>query len=124
MIYGQVWRAIVRVGLDPYFGLIHESQRGRGSLVFDLIEEFRAPFGDRLLFGMLGRRFHPEIEDGGFLKMRCRRQLASAFVKCWTKKTGWRSQLKSPEQILEHQAENLVKLICRERDYQPFKMKW
>lgn len=37
ILYGEVWRAIVKVGLDPYFGLMHGSKRDQGSLVFDLI---------------------------------------------------------------------------------------
>ena len=44
MLYGELRRALVKVGLDPYFGLMHGSERDQGSLVFDLIEEFRAPF--------------------------------------------------------------------------------
>jgi hypothetical protein len=34
-LYGEVWRALVKVGLDPYFGLIHGSERDHGSMVFD-----------------------------------------------------------------------------------------
>jgi hypothetical protein len=37
----------------------------RGSLIFDLIEEFRAPFGDRLVLGMLGRDFQPHLGRAG-----------------------------------------------------------
>jgi CRISPR-associated protein Cas1 len=43
MLYEEVWRALVKVGLDPYFGLVHGSERDQGSLVFDLIE-IRATF--------------------------------------------------------------------------------
>jgi CRISPR-associated protein Cas1 len=42
ILYGEVWRAVVGAGLDPYFDLIHGSVRDQGSLVFDLIEEFRS----------------------------------------------------------------------------------
>ena len=52
VLYGEVWRAVVKAGLDPYFGVMHGSLRDQGSLVFDLIEEFRAPFGDRVVMGM------------------------------------------------------------------------
>ncbi|MBI2218092.1 MAG: CRISPR-associated endonuclease Cas1, partial [Candidatus Rokubacteria bacterium] len=47
MLYGEVWRALVKAGLDPYFGVMHGSERDQGSLVFDLIEEFRACGGER-----------------------------------------------------------------------------
>ena len=42
MLYGEVWRAVIRAGLDPYFGIIHGTERDQGSLVFDVIEEYRA----------------------------------------------------------------------------------
>ena len=124
ILYGEVWRAVVNAGLDPYFGLMHGSQRDQGSLVFDLIEEFRAPFADRLVFGMLGRGFRPELNQEGLLKIRCRRQLATAFPKSWTKKICWRSGRHAPAEILEHQADSLVKLISIGKEYQPFRMKW
>jgi CRISPR/Cas system-associated endonuclease Cas1 len=40
---------------------MHGTDRDQGSLVFDLIEEFRAPFVDRLILGMLGREFQLEL---------------------------------------------------------------
>jgi len=124
ILYGEVWRAIVKVGLDPYFGFMHGSKRDQGSLVFDLIEEFRAPFADRLVIGMMGRGFLPEIGDHGFLKTRTRRQLALSFSKRWTKKIDWRSHSIEPSAILSKQAGSLVKLIHREGDYHPLKMRW
>jgi len=124
ILYGEVWRAIVKVGLDPYFGFMHGSKRDQGSLVFDLIEEFRAPFADRLVIGMLGRGFLPEIGDHGFLKTRTRRQLALSFSKRWMKKIEWRSHSIEPGAILAKQAGSIVKLINREGDYYPYKMRW
>ncbi len=124
ILYGEVWRAIVKAGLDPYFGLMHGSKRDQGSLVFDLIEEFRAPFSDRLVLGMLGRGFQPEIGVQGLLKTRTRRQLAIGFSKHWMKKMVWRSRKMSPALILEGQAESLAKVFNHEGVYHPFKMRW
>lgn len=124
ILYGEVWRAIVKVGLDPYFGLMHGSRRDQGSLVFDLIEEFRAPFADRLVIGMLGRGFLPEIGGHGFLKTRTRRQLALSFSKRWMKKIEWRSHSIEPGAILTKQAGSIVKLINREGEYYPYRMRW
>jgi CRISPR-associated endonuclease Cas1 len=76
MLYGEVWRAVAKHGLDPYFGFVHGSTRDQGSLVFDMIEELRAPFADRFVFGMLGRGFKPEIGEHGHLRTASKRQLA------------------------------------------------
>ena len=45
---------------------MHGSERDQGSLVVDVIEEFRASFVGRLLLGMTGRGFLP-IGEGGQL---------------------------------------------------------
>lgn len=124
MLYGEVWRAVMKAGLDPFFGLMHGSKRDQGSLVFDLIEEFRAPFADRLIMGMLGRGFQPVIGEHGGLKTRTRRQLAVCFLKNWSKKIPWRSKRMEPTAILLNQTRSIAKLFSREGDYYPYKMKW
>ncbi|MCL5061613.1 MAG: hypothetical protein M0Z70_00350 [Nitrospiraceae bacterium] len=60
----------------------------------------------------------------GFLKTKTRRQLAICFSKRWFKKISWRSHKLEPAAILTRQAISLVKLIKRERDYHPYKMRW
>lgn len=124
MLYGEVWRAVMKAGLDPYFGLIHGSKRDQGSLVFDLIEEFRAPFADRLIMGMLGRGFLPAIDEHGTLKTRSRRQLALGFLKGWSKKVSWRSRRLEPTAILTEQTRSVARLFNREGEYHPYKMRW
>jgi len=124
ILYGEVWRALVKAGLDPYFGFIHGSERNQGSLVFDLIEEFRAPFGDRLIFGFFGRGFKPRIGSHGFIKTAYKKQIALGFSRQWTKKIPWRSKSVAPGEIIERQAMSLMKLIQREGLYHPYRMKW
>jgi CRISPR-associated protein Cas1 len=124
MLYGEVWRAIAKEGLDPYFGIMHGAERNNGSLVFDLIEEFRAPFADRVVLGMLGRGFQPEIGDHGFLKTKAKRQLAISFSKRWSKDISWRSQKVTPDAILGKQAKSLAGLFNGAGVYHPFKMRW
>ena len=124
VLYGEVWRAVVKAGLDPYFGLVHGSVRDQGSLVFDLIEEFRAPFADRVLLGMLGRGFRPEIGRRGFLRTRSKRQLVRSFTKRWSKAMRYRSRKMAPVDLLTAQANSLVKVFSREGGYHPYRMRW
>ncbi|MFB3906041.1 MAG: CRISPR-associated endonuclease Cas1 [Acidobacteriota bacterium] len=124
ILYGEVWRAVVKAGLDPYFGLVHGSHRDQGSLVFDLIEEFRAPFADRLVLGMLGRGFVPKSNSQGLLRTSTRRRLAAAFNKSWRAGVRWRSASLTPAALLERQAVHLANLIKGESTYQPYRMRW
>ena len=124
MLYGEVWRAVVKHGLDPYSGFIHGSKRNQGSLVFDMIENLRAPFADRFVFGMLGRGFKPRMGAHGHLRTAGKRQLVKGFSKRWVAPISWRSRMIPPSEILEHQAATLVKLINREEAYRPYRMRW
>ncbi len=124
LLYGEVWRAVVRAGLDPYFGLVHGSVRDQGSLVFDLIEEFRAPFGDRVVVGMLGRGFRPEIGQHGFLRTKSKRQLVRAFTTRWMKSMHYRSRDIAPAKLLAMQASSLAGVFQREGRYHPYHMRW
>ncbi|HYE50739.1 MAG TPA: type I-C CRISPR-associated endonuclease Cas1c [Azospirillaceae bacterium] len=55
--------ALETVGLDPQAGFLHQDRPGRASLALDLLEEFRAPFADRLVLSLVNRR---ELSAGDF----------------------------------------------------------
>lgn len=56
-----IFSALEVVGLDPYLGYFHAEKYGRPALVLDLIEEFRVPIVDSLIFSMINREmFKPD----------------------------------------------------------------
>jgi RNA-directed DNA polymerase len=124
ILYGEVWRAVVRAGLDPYFGLVHGSARDQGSLVFDVIEEFRAPFADRVVIGMLGRGFRPDVGSRRLLRTAAKQQLARAFLARWRRPVQYRSKAIAPERLLGQQARSLAEVFRGEGTYHAYRMKW
>jgi CRISPR-associated protein Cas1 len=48
--------ALESVGLDPQAGFLHADRPGRPSLALDQVEEFRAPFADRLVLTLINRQ--------------------------------------------------------------------
>lgn len=56
LLTNEVLSAIKAVGLDPYMGALHEISYGRPSLACDLVEEYRAFLGDRLVLGLINRK--------------------------------------------------------------------
>jgi group II intron reverse transcriptase/maturase/CRISPR-associated endonuclease Cas1 len=64
ILYAQVWRAVVTAGLDPGIGIVHQAPRSPGGLVYDLVEELRAPLADRVVFSLLGHGFLPAARPG------------------------------------------------------------
>ncbi len=65
LLASRVEDAARRVGLLPDLGALHEPGSGRAALVFDLVEEFRAPLVDRLVLRLINlRQLSPEdFED-------------------------------------------------------------
>lgn len=124
MLYGEVWRAAIRAGLDPYFGIIHGTERDQGSLIFDMIEEYRAPFGDRLVVGMLGRGFAIDLDKDGRLKAATRHKLVHAFHKQWHRDVRWLGKRYTPSRILEQQVAHLKNAYQGTDEYRPFRFRW
>ncbi|MDE1966548.1 MAG: CRISPR-associated endonuclease Cas1 [Patescibacteria group bacterium] len=50
ILYNEVERMCLYVGLDPYLGLYHSERYGKPALVLDLVEEFRVPVVDMAIF--------------------------------------------------------------------------
>lgn len=103
---------------------MHGSGRDQGSLVFDMIEEYRAPFADRVVVGMLGRGFDLELDAEGLLRSGCRRKLVSAFHKQWHREVRWRGRMRAPSDILDAQATSLRNTFLRNDEYRPFRFRW
>lgn len=79
--------ALESVGLDPFVGFLHVERPGRPSLALDLMEEFRSPFADRLVLGLINLR---QVDADGFvvqptgeveMKPETRRTLLAAYQK-------------------------------------------
>jgi CRISPR-associated protein Cas1 len=124
LLYSEVWLAVARKGLDPYFGIMHGAKRDQGSLIFDLIEEFRPHFADRIVFSLFGRGFLPLAGKDKTLRTKSRKQLANAFIKQWRKKISWRGKKLCPAEILEKQVGSLAGVFLNGSLYKPYRMKW
>ncbi len=88
------------------------------------IEEFRAPFADRLVVALVARGLKIGGSGANGVRSRSRRVLARSFIRSWTRKIRWRGRHVSPAGILQHQAGALVKLINGDADYRPFRLRW
>ena len=79
--------ALESVGLDPQVGFLHALRPGRPALALDLMEEFRAPFTDRLVLSLFNRRQlqkrHFDFRSGGtvFLNEEGRKVFITAYQK-------------------------------------------
>lgn len=125
ILYGQVERAIVLAGLDPFAGFLHVDRSGKPSLVLDLVEEFRAPAVDRAVLAMVNKGTVLAVDDKGRLDDATRRQLADKVLERLdspVRVDGSQSTLRS---IIQRQARRLALFLRGEREaYTPFVAPW
>lgn len=143
LLTNEVLSAVNVCGLDPYLGSLHEIDYGRPSLACDLVEEYRAFLGDRLVLGLINRNWvKPEdfiVRESGVeayadeQEMRERRPVemkpatVRAFVASYEKMMG-RSVAYPPagqrltyRQVILHQVRGFGKVLeSGLGTYQPF----
>ncbi len=61
ILASEVWIALLVSGLDPIAGFLHMDSPRRPGLVYDLMEEFRAPIVDKVVLNIA-------LKEGGSLK--------------------------------------------------------
>lgn len=125
ILYGQVERALVLAGLDPYAGFVHVDRPGKPSLVLDLIEEFRQVAVDRVVFGLAARDFMVEQDEHGLLTPETRKAFAQHILDhlgAGVRYQGLRHPLR---QVIQMQARAVAAYVRGSSEtYLPFKAEW
>lgn len=125
ILYGQVERALVLAGLDPFGGFIHVDRPGKPSLTLDLIEEFRQTAVDRVVFGLAARDFTVERDEHGRLTEDVRRSFAEHILSHLEAGVRYEGGRKPLGQVIQTQARRLAQFLRGERDaYTPYKAEW
>ncbi|MCB0226158.1 MAG: CRISPR-associated endonuclease Cas1 [Anaerolineae bacterium] len=125
LLYGQIERAIVLAGLDPYAGFIHADRPGKPSLVLDLIEPFRQPVVDRTVFALLNKGTVLEQDEQGRLVEATRQTLIAKIFERLEKPEKYNGQKVPLRLIIQNQARHLATFVRGDRaSYEGFKVKW
>ncbi|MDM8519884.1 CRISPR-associated endonuclease Cas1 [Anaerolineales bacterium HSG6] len=121
ILYGQVERALVLAGLDPYAGFIHADRPGKPSLVLDFIEEFRQPVVDRAIWAMLNQETPIKQDEQGLLVEETKKNLVERIFKRLDKPAPYEEQRVTLKTIIQRQARHLATFVRGEREsYQGF----
>ncbi|MEW6511647.1 MAG: type I-C CRISPR-associated endonuclease Cas1c [Bacteroidota bacterium] len=87
ILANDVRSALETVGLDPQVGFLHQLRAGRPSLALDLMEEFRAYLGDRIMLNLINLRQVTkkdfEVRESGEVRMSddARKVVITAYQK-------------------------------------------
>lgn len=120
----QVHLAVLAAGLLPEVGFLHAPANARPSLVYDLMEEFRAPVVDRVVLAMIGRREPSTLDDEGRLTVATRERLRRHLQVRLATPVPFRGVHRPLEQLVDHQARALRQHLEGTKAYQGFRMRW
>ncbi len=125
VMYGQIERAIVLAGLDPYAGFMHVDRPGKPSLTLDLIEEFRQAVVDRTLIGLANKNVKFEQDERGRFTKETAKMLATKILDRLESSEPYEQKKFPLRVILQQQARHLATFLRNERgEYTPFVATW
>ncbi len=125
ILYGQVERACILAGLDPYAGYVHADRPGKPSLVCDLIEPYRVPAVDRVMLGLANRRTNLGLDSAHRLDEPTRRLLAEHVLARLDKPERHEGKRVPLRVILQNDARYLATYLRGERAaFEPFTASW
>lgn len=87
ILANDVRSAVETTGLDPQVGFLHQVRSGRPSLALDIMEEFRAYLGDRVMLNLVNLKQVTkkdfEIRESGEVRMsdEARKTVITAYQK-------------------------------------------
>ncbi len=125
ILYGQIERAVVLAGLDPYAGFVHADRPGKPSLVLDLIEPFRQPAVDRAVLNYINKGGELAQDERGLLTADTRRALAERILDRLERPTEWQNKHYSLRQVIQMQARALAGFLRGDgAEFEPFVARW
>jgi len=124
ILQARVYLAIMRVGLVPQISFLHTTQKGKPTLSFDLIEEFRPVVVDRAVLAMINRREEAKIDEDGNLTQATRQNLVAHVQTRLSTIVKFRRKELKIDEIIFHQTQSLVRHLQAQNRYKPFIEKW
>jgi len=120
ILYARVQNALLKAGLALHISFLHSLQEGKPTLVYDLVEEFRAFVVDRAIVSMINKNEPLKIDDSG----RLTKESCYLIVKNVKERLGvytkYRGSSKKVENIIQEQAYLLARYVKGEAKYKPF----
>lgn len=119
ILMSYIWNAVLKAGLEPYFGFYHVTRPGKPSLVLDIMEEYRAWVVDRNIIKL---RFQLTKESS--LNQELKNRIIKEVHESFSKKYKYNGKLLKLETMLQRQVYRLCGFIYGNKKYKHITFKW
>ena len=124
ILYARVWQTVLSHKLNPAISVIHASQPGKPTFVYDVIELFRAQAVDRTVISL--------IQKGETLKMNknklsepTKKLLSQCVLERMNRYEKYRGEELQFNEIISRQVREIAAFISGEsKIYKPYVAKW
>lgn len=124
IIYSRVWDSLLRARLNPYISYLHVQQDGKPTLVYDMIEPFRAQAVDRIVISMIQKKEKLALKDG-WLDDETKKKLSLNILERLHRMELYRSEHIRFADIIKQQAKDFARYINDENvHFKPYIGKW
>lgn len=125
VLYTHIWSALVMHGFNVQVSFLHQPQYGKPTLVYDIIEEYRAQVIDRVVFSMINKGIKTELTREGYLTQKSKDRLLNNVIQRLKTPVHFRHKEKTPEEIIHYQLRAIATYLRGDsRAYRPFIAKW
>jgi len=124
LLNARVWQAILIAKLHPNISFIHARQPGKPTLVYDIIEMFRAQCVDRIIISLIQKREPLTIKDG-LLTDDTRKLLVANIWERINRYELYRGKRVRQIEIISEQCRDIVKYLNNDtKIFKPYIAKW
>jgi group II intron reverse transcriptase/maturase/CRISPR-associated endonuclease Cas1 len=124
ILYPRIWQALLAVKLNPGISVLHKPQTDKPTLVYDLIEIFRAQAVDRVVISLI-QKSEPLAMDKNLLNEDTRKLLIKNILERLNRYEKFRGEECRFEEIIRKQAHDLAAYISGEsKNFKPYIAKW
>ena len=120
ILYARVQNALLKAGLALHISFLHSLQDGKPTLVYDLIEEFRAFVVDRAIISMINKNEPLKLNSKGELSKTSCHLIVQNVKERLGVYTKHKKASKKLETIIQDQAYLLARHVRGEEKYKPF----
>lgn len=129
ILQSEILKSINLTGLDSYCGFLHSDMKGRTSLVFDLMEEFRQQIVDKTVLSLINRK-QINIENFSYennkimIDKKAKFLLIRSIMDKLDNDITFNDEKTTYAKLIENQARNISAFLNGTKTYTPFYLRW
>ncbi len=120
ILYHRISHKITQKGLNPCCGFLHKNIQDRPSLIFDLIEPFRAIAVDRVVLSSANLKLKINLDAKGFFDDKSRQIIAKQFLSRLHIRFNYKDSDTSLLDQINLLIDNYIKKIENNAPFKPF----